>query len=160
MCLVIDACCLSNVFIKKDKKHPAFEPVLQWITHGKGRMIYGGTKYNTELRKVSGVLGIVSELSRQRRTVMISSDVVDPIANELKQQIPDEEFDDEHLAALVIASRCRVVCTDDNTAISYLKRPGLFAGHGGVTRPSIFRGHKSHKKLCCNQHVVAICTGQ
>ena len=160
MCLVIDACCLSNVFIKKDKKHPAFEPVLQWITKGKGRMIYGGTKYNTELGRVTGVLGIVSELSRQRRTVMISSDVVDPLERELKDKIPDEKFDDEHLAALVIASRCHVVCTDDNIAISYLRRPALFTDYCGVTRPSIFRGHKTQKKLCCKEHVVEICGKQ
>src|SRR5436305_1719580 len=122
MCLVVDTCCLSNVFSEKDKKHLPFQPVLDWIRYGKGRMIYGGTKYNAELGKNNRVLGIVAELSRQRRTVRLPNEKVDSIANALKVDFPEAEFDDEHLAALVIASRCRVVCTNDKVAIRYLRR--------------------------------------
>ena len=44
MCLVIDTCCLAIVFDGGNKKHVKFVPVLKWVTEGKGRMIYGGTK--------------------------------------------------------------------------------------------------------------------
>ena len=155
MCLIIDTNCLANVFQQKAKNHRRFAPVLDWIRNGKGRMIYGGTKYNTELRGVTKVLAIVGELSKQRRTIKLPNSIVDPIAYTLKEQFPDPEFNDEHLAALVIASRCCVVCTDDNVAISYLKRTDIFPV--GVDRPKIFRGHKSHKDLCCDRHIVAIC---
>jgi len=157
MCLVIDADCLASVFKVKDKRHPLFKPVLDWISNGKGRMIYGGTKYNTELTKVTEVLPIVGELSRRRKTVRLSNALVDPIASALKARVLDPKFNDEHLAALVIASRCCVVCTDDNVAISYLRRPALFADYAGVIRPSIYRGRKNHNKLCCDKHVVEIC---
>lgn len=155
MCLVIDTDCLANVFEEKAKNHQSFIPVLAWIRSGKGRMIYGGTKYNTELGRATKVLGIVSELSRQRRTVKLPNDVVDQIADGLKGQFPEPEFNDEHIVALVIASRCCVVCTNDNIAITYLKRIDVFPP--GMSRPKIYRGHKSHKKLCCDENIVAIC---
>lgn len=159
MCLVIDANCFGLVFDSKVKEHAKFVPVYRWIMDGRGRMIYGGTKYNTELRD-GGMLGVVAELSRKSKTVQIPNTAVDSIAATLKIKFPDVAFNDEHIVALVIASRCRVVCTNDNLAISYLKRPDVFSDHQGVERPKIFRGHKDHVKLCCDQHVVAICQGQ
>jgi hypothetical protein len=160
MCLVIDACCLSAVFDAGNKRHTRFAPVLDWITNRRGRMIYGGTKYNAELSKAGKFLALVTELSRQRRTIRIPDTTVDPIAATLKAKVGDPEFDDEHLAALVVASRCRVVCTDDNVAISYLKRADLFSDYAGLGRPSIYRGHRKHTKLCCDSNVVQICREQ
>jgi hypothetical protein len=156
MCLIIDANCFRLVFSKDAKKHKNFAPVWKWISEGRGRMIYGGTKYNRELRDW-GMLGVVSELAKQRKTVQIPTATVDPIALALKAKFPEAAFDDEHIVALVIASRCRVVCTNDNPAISYLRRPDVFSDHQGVERPKIFRGRKDHIKLCCDKHVVPIC---
>jgi hypothetical protein len=158
MCLVIDACCLGVVFDGNNKKHSNFVPVLNWI-NGSGRMIYGGTKYNNELGKAPKFLSYVVELSKKRHTVKIPNATVDPIETALKTKYPHAKFNDAHLVALVIASGCCVVCTDDNEAISYLRRADLFAG-SGVSRPSIYKGHKTHKKLCCNRHVVEICRGE
>jgi hypothetical protein len=147
------------VFDGKNKKHSKFIPVLNWI-NGKGRMVYGGTKYNDELGKAAKYLPYVVELSKRRRTVQIPNATVDPIAADLKAQCPEPEFDDEHIVALVIASRCCVVCTDDSVAIDYLKRSDLFNPYDGVSRPKIYRGHKSHKTLCCDDHLVGACREQ
>ncbi len=160
MCLVIDANCFALVFNSNTKEHGKFVPVLNWITEGRGRMIYGGTKYNTELEQLNWMLGIVAELSRRRRTIQIPNETVDPIATALKAKFPEAHFDDEHIAALVIASRCCVVCTNDNPAISYLKRVDVFSDYPGVERPKIYRGHKNHRALCCDAHVVRICEEQ
>ena len=156
MCLVIDTCCLAMVFDGKNKEHPKFAPVLDWIK-GKGRMIYGGTKYNSELGKASKYLSYVAELSRQRKTIQIPSAKVDPIAAKLKAMIADAAFDDEHIVALVIASRCCVVCTNDDGAIAYLKQAALYKSYTGSRRPQIYRGHKTHKKLCCDRNIVGEC---
>jgi hypothetical protein len=158
MCLVIDACCLAMVFDGNNREHSNFIPVLKWI-NGTGRMIYGGTTYNDELGKASRFLPYVAELSRKRHTVRIPNATVDSIEAALKTQCPDPKFNDAHIVALVIASGCCVVCTKDNDAISYLKRADLFAA-SGVSRPSIYKGHKTHKKLCCDKHVVEICRGE
>lgn len=153
MCLVIDANCFGLVF---GKKHKGFAPVRNWIYEGRGRMIYGGTKYNKELLNWR-MLPLLKELASGKKTVHISDATVDSIAIALKKKFPEAEFDDEHIVALVIASRCRVVCTNDNPAISYLKRPEVFSDYPGVERPKIFRGHSSHTKMCCNEHIVPLC---
>jgi hypothetical protein len=157
MCLVIDANCFGRVFDSSNKEHLSFIAVWNWINDGRGRMIYGGTKYCTELGAASRFLPIVAELERKGKTVHLGNVEVDTVATALKQRITDQDFDDEHLVALVIVSRCRVVCTKDTIAISYLRRNDVFAKHPGVTRPSIFRGHRKHAKLCCDKHIVGAC---
>lgn len=158
MCLVIDTCCLAMVFDGRNKKHASFIPVLDWI-NGNGYMIYGGTKYNEELRTAYKYLPFVTELSRKHRTIQVSTKRVDKIAAQLKARIPDPEFNDEHLVALVIASRCCVVCTIDNVAISYLKRTDLFRPTG-LGRPRIYKGDRRHGDLCCNRNIAGICREQ
>jgi len=156
MCLVIDANCFGSVFNQTSKRHKNFAPVWRWIYEGRGRMIYGGTKYNKELQDCK-MLGVVSELSKKRKTVHIANAIVDSIAAALKAKFPEPEFNDEHIVALVIASRCRVVCTDDKPAMTYLRRMDVFAHYDGIQRPKIFRGHKNHVKMCCDDHIVAAC---
>lgn len=150
MCLVIDANVFRLVF-GKDKR---FDPIREWI-NGRGRMIYGGTKYNKELKKW-GMLPLIKELETGRKTVHIPNGTVDAIAASLKEKFPEAAFDDEHIVALVIASRCRVVCTDDRTAMAYLRRPDVFTDYA-VPRPNIFRGHRSHLRMCCDQNIVPAC---
>jgi hypothetical protein len=96
----------------------------------------------------------------EHRAIKIPNGTVDPIAAALKVRFPEAEFDDEHIVALVIASRCCVVCTNDKTAITYLKRRDVFSDYNGINRPSIFRGHKYHHRLCCDEHIVGICRDQ
>jgi len=121
-------------------------------------MIYGGTKYNVQLGKVRReILGLVKELSKARKTVVMPAKRVDQIAAELKIRFPEQEFDDEHIVAIVIASKCRVVCTYDKGAMKYLRDPDVFRPYAGVKRPSIYSGAKSHSKLCCDKHVVDVC---
>ncbi len=160
MCLVIDTNCFALVFNSNIKQHEKFIPVLKWITEGKGRMIYGGTKYNTELRRARWMLGIIAELSRKRRLIQMPNATIDQIATALKVRFPEAALDDEHIVALVIASRCSVVCTIDNTAISYLKRLDVFSDYPGVERPKIYKGDKRHTKLCCEENIVTICREQ
>ena len=56
------------------------------------------------------------------RLVRIPDDAVDALAAELKKRVPQKEFNDEHIVALVALSKCCVVCTDDKRAIQFLKR--------------------------------------
>lgn len=155
MCLVIDTCCLGKVFDPKNQQHAPFAPVLEWITVGKGRMIYGGTKYNRELHKVRRFVPIVAELSRARRAVPLPRQVVDDLALEAKTREPDPRFNDEHIVALVIASRCRLICTDDKEAIPYLKRTEFYRPYR-LAKPKIYC-YRSHRDQCSDTHMVAIC---
>lgn len=153
MCLVIDACCLVKVFDPTNREHDRFVPVWEWINNGPGRMIYGGTKYLKELRQITRVLRLVAELSRKGRVKILAEASVDTLADEVKQQVNDSGFNDEHLVAIVIVSRCHVICTDDRQAMPYLKRSDLYARHN-LERPRIYT-KQSHKHLCCAANLVA-----
>src|SRR5215212_7875636 len=106
MCLIIDTCCLARVFDRKNSEHAPFAPILDWITVGKGRIIYGGTKYMKELSEARKFLGMVTELSRAGRAISLPQQEVDDFAAAAKSREPDSRFNDEHIVALVVASRC------------------------------------------------------
>ncbi len=152
MCLVIDACCIPKVFDGGNKHHHNFAPVLEWVTNGNGRMIYGGTKYATELQALGKYLKVIVELKKSGRAVQMPNADVDAIAATLKVQITDPAFNDEHLIAIVIVSRCRVVCTVDKVAIIYLKQPQFYSCHR-MKKPKIYQSIKN-KNLCCDKNVV------
>jgi hypothetical protein len=153
MCLVIDTNIFFSVFDDTTKEHAHFSPVKQWLMVGKGKMIYGGAKYNDEL-KGGKYTGVLAELSRMGKLVKIPAASVDRYAAELKVKVPEENFDDEHLVALVAISRCCVVCTWDKRAFPYLKRKDLYPK--GVKPPKIYQW-KANAVLCCKKYVVAAC---
>jgi hypothetical protein len=155
MCIVIDACCVAKVFNPSDEQHSHFAPVLEWVIRGNGRMVYGGTKYSAELGKLRRYLKLIGELSRKGRVIQLPNAEVDVIADNLKSGIGDAKFNDEHLVAIVIASRCCVVCTNDDVAISYLKRPAFYSCHR-MKHPKIYTSERN-RNLCCNRHVTDIC---
>ncbi|HEY8054447.1 MAG TPA: PIN domain-containing protein [Terriglobales bacterium] len=152
---MIDANVLPAVFDVKNSEHPKFRPVLEWVS-GKGFMVYGGTKYINELKRLAKFLGLIAELNRQGRTIQVPAEVVDPIAADLKKRFPEKGFNDEHVAALVIASGCQVVCTSDKRSIKYLKDAKMFASQGARC-PKLFTGHSKNAQLCCPKRLVGQC---
>jgi hypothetical protein len=155
MCLIIDTCCLSKVFDPRNREHAPFAPILEWITVGRGRMIYGGTKYNEELCEARRFLGIVTELNRGGRAISLPLRQVDELAVATKSREPDRRFNDEHIVALVIASRCRLICTDDRQAIPYFKKREFYQPYN-LSKPKIY-SHRSHRAQCSDNYMVAIC---
>src|SRR2546426_1136744 len=101
MCVVIDICCVAKVFDPRNQHHQDYAPVFNWVTHGNGKMIYGGTKYGNELRRTSRYFRLITELRRGGRAVKVRDDRADTIAADLKAIVNDPHFDDEHIAALV-----------------------------------------------------------
>jgi hypothetical protein len=153
MCVIIDANTIGKVFDLRNADHKRFSPVAAWVTTGTGSVVYGGTKY---LKELGGgrYLDLFSQLAKAGRAVCINTKAVDDRARELKARVPDKEFDDEHLVALVGLSKCCLVCTDDVRALPYLKRKDLYPP--GVRVPFIFRS-PADKKHCCDRFIVEVC---
>jgi hypothetical protein len=118
-------------------------------------MIYGGTKYNHELHQARKFLPMVAELSRARRAILLPRQKVDDFAIAVKNREPDPGFNDEHIVALVIASRCRLICTDDKRAIPYFKKKEFYQPYK-LHKPKIYN-YRSHQDQCCDEHIVPIC---
>lgn len=154
MCVIVDTNCIPHVFSRSSDRHRDFSPVTQWITRGSGRLVYGGKKYKGELRLMTRYHQFIGEMKRCGRVVEIEDARVDKLAAELKLRVPDLDFNDEHLVAIVAASGCCIVCTDDKPASKFLKLKHLYPL--GVKPPKIYN-KLSHKKLCCSNYTADIC---
>jgi hypothetical protein len=141
------------VFSGDKTTNSRFYPVLKWIRDGKGKIILGGTKYQKEMR-ACGILGLLVEFERQGRVVHLADAVVDKVCKSLKVKVPDNDFDDEHIIAIAVLSKCRVICTDDQRAIKYKKMKNLY--EKGTRPPKIYRNTR-HSRLCCEENIVSSC---
>lgn len=156
MCLVIDINVIGSVLNPKAEHHSDFEPILYWITHGKGKIIWGGTKYKNEL-KGGKYLGLLNDLGKKRKTVKIDQEKVDEIETRLKNECRGSEFkgfNDHHIVALIIASKCKLICTGDFESDHFLKNRSLYPDDVGV--PSIYK-NISHRHLIADDKIVKQC---
>lgn len=146
MCIVIDLNVLAAVLNPFSSKHSDFQPVEHWISDGKGKFVYGGTTYIGELSRASKYLGIISEWERKGKTVRLCDAIVDAEESRIRELVDDPDFDDPHLAAIVSASRCRLICSEDKRAYPFLTRRDLYPK--GVRRPRIYRDCRNAALLC------------
>lgn len=140
MCVIVDANTLSNVFNNDIKAKEQFKPVLDWVLQGKGKFIIWGTKYMDELKKVNKALTFLSMLRMKTtdKVIKLPDDDVDKIQKEVEAMIDDPDFDDPHLPAMVIVSRCMVICSLDARSIDFVSMPKLYPK--GVKVPRYYTG--------------------
>jgi hypothetical protein len=158
MCIVIDASALAAVFNADDAGHDNFSPVMEWVTRGRGKVVYGGTTYMRELRAVRSLLELFLELTRQRRVVRIEDAEVDAHERRIVALVRDRRFDDPHLAAIVCVARCALICTRDNRAFGFLKRRDLYS-EVRCDVPRLYTS-KRNRDLLCDQHIVGRCVDE
>jgi len=158
MCVIVDMCCIPHVFDTKSTSHDDFSPLLGWINSANGRLLVGGTKYNSELRKMTKYFSIFLNYQRQGKLVRLDDNSVDAFAAIAKRKEPSKQFNDEHLVAMVAVSGCRVVCTNDAEAMPFIRRRSLY--ESCPHRPPKIYNKKSHKHLCCKDHIAACCRAE
>lgn len=154
MCILVDVNAFPTVFDTESIDHLEFRPVLEWVCLGKGKMVFGGTKYRDELRKVTKYLRILAELKRANKIVEINDQDVDTIQADVEGIIQHSDFDDPHLIAIIRASGCLLVCSRDKRAYQFLKNSDLYPKR--FKRPKIYRG-KSNKKLLNDKNIADCC---
>jgi hypothetical protein len=141
MPLIVDTNCLANVFEKKSAKHDEFWPVLNWILNGKGLLIYGGSKYMNELKKTPKYLPIIRYLTEIGKAVKGDEKKIDKYEERNKKLITDPDFDDPHLAAIVLDTRCRIICSEDKRSVRFIQNPILYPSR--FTCPSYYVGKRN-----------------
>lgn len=150
MPLILDTNCFANVFNKSSEKHHEFEPILKWITKGKGKLVYGGTTYKLELKKARKFIPIFNLLKQIGKAIEVDNNTVDQIESEIKTLIDDSDFDDQHLPAIVRASRCRVICSEDKRSIKFVQNRTLYPK--GIDIPKYYCG-KRNKRLLSDEYI-------
>ena len=156
MCLVIDTNCLGMVFDAGNANHLKFQPITKWITKGKGKVIYGGSKYKKELRMARKYFNLLVELRKQGRVIVLNDEKVDEVQKQVQKIETDPNFNDAHIIAIVIASRCRVVCTGDKKSYPFLKKKSLYPKN--FPRPGIYQG-LGQRTLIANKNIQGVCLG-
>jgi hypothetical protein len=150
MCVIVDTCVFHNVFKGTDGE---FVPIRKWLLYGKGKMVFGGSTYEKQLKQMPKYARIIAELSRAGKIVVVDRRAVDKKEKQVRLIEPNPDFDDPHLVAIVDESRCRVVCTLDARADRYLRQTRFYSN---CRRPKIYRQH-SHEHLLCDANIVGAC---
>lgn len=151
MCIIIDTNTLALVFDKTTLGHNEFKPVSDWIFTGKGKVVYGGTKYKHELKKY---LGIFTELSRANKAVKIDDQKVDNAELMASGMIVDKDFDDQHIVGLLIVSKCKLICSHDKRAYPFFRNKIFFSP--ASNKPRIYSGKRNHE-LLADRHIAEVC---
>lgn len=149
MCIIIDTNTLGNVFSQKDKKHNEFVDVFNWIIRGNGKVVYGGTKYIEELSRTK-FLTLFTILNVKGRTINIDSKKVDFEQKRIEKLISDKDFDDPHLPAMVIVSKCRLICSYDKRSIKFVTNKKLYPKNFKI--PNYYTG-KHNKSLLSDRYI-------
>lgn len=154
MCIVIDTNTFACVFEVNSKRHGEYRPVLEWIVHGNGKVVYGGTKYKQELRNAKKYLRFFLELSKVSKVVELDCQQVDEKQQEIMTLVNHHDFNDQHLIAIIILSGCKLICSDDSSAYRFIKRKDLYPKH--IQRPKIYSG-LSNMNLLCDVNIADCC---
>lgn len=120
MAVIIDANCIANVFSRNNERHKEFEPVFEWIVKGKGIMVIGGSKYHGELKKLYKYNTIIRYLKEVGKVHIGDREKIDKYQLEIEEVRDDEDFDDPHLPAIIIETKCRIICSEDTRSIPYV----------------------------------------
>ena len=164
MGIILDTNCFSPVFNRNDKKHGEFKHVLDYLIKKRGWCVYGGSKYLKELGKCTKYLKIFRFLRDIKKVEIVDKKQVDCKEKEIKNKIKSIDFNDQHLAAIVIVSRCSIICTTDTSSIDFLKNKSIYPND--ILIPKFYtrernknlldddinndNGHKLKKKECDN----------
>jgi predicted nucleic acid-binding protein len=154
MCIIVDACTFASVFDVQSADHAHFHPVLEWLVDGKGKLVYGGTRYRDELRRSPRYLHLFVQFKKAGKIVEIEDAQVDAIQQHLEAYVSNPDFDDAHIVGIVTVSGCLLICTNDKRAIPYLKRVDLYPR--GTTRPKIYSSRRN-KRLLADAHIAEVC---
>ena len=146
--VILDTNCFSHVFNRSDKRHAAFVDFLDWLCSGSGHLVYGGKKYLDELKKTKRYLKIFRLLSQWNKAELYDMVSIDSEMDRIIHLVNDSRFDDPHLAAIVIVSKCRVICTSDSRSFIFLKRKDIYDGK--VPCPKFYTGDKCSNLLTVN----------
>ena len=153
MCIVIDANVWGCVFETNSALHNEYKPVYDWIVNGPGFVVYGGTQYNTELKKAKKYFGVFTELKKSLKAKIVNTYIVDQEENRVKRLINSSSCDDTHLIAIFRASGCRLLCSNDRRADFYIKNKKYY--YKRQKRPLIYR-NSSHKSLLNSRNIVRL----
>jgi hypothetical protein len=153
MCIILDINVLCNIFESNNHSHLEFKSVYDWVYHGKGKIVYGGSKYIKELSKTK-YLPIFVQYRIANKAVHICNNKVDTETERASRLVQHKNFNDPHLVGLIIASGCKLICSADKKSFPFLTNQIFYSSKKLL--PKIY-SNKKNKNLLCDRNIAEIC---
>lgn len=151
MCIVIDTNCLNRVFDTENPEHDEYKPIYDWIYSGKGKILYGGSKYLKELNKY---LKLFKEFKTIGKAIYVDCNLVDKETRKVSSLVQHNDFDDQHLVGLLKVSKCKLICSMDSRAYQFFQSSTFFSP--ASSRPKIYKSSRQ-ANLLCDSNISDIC---
>lgn len=145
MCIVVDINTLVPVFDESCDLHPDFVHVKNWIESGRGYLVFGGTKFKQELQKTYRYLRLIRQMKEAGQALAVRDDVVDAEEARVKNRTEGTDCDDQHIIALLGASRCPLLCSADKRSYKYVRNRDLYPE--GMPRVRIYSSKRNRSLL-------------
>lgn len=162
MCTVIDMNTIPCVFNGNNSDHKDFKPILDWITKGKGKLVFGGKTYSNELSRLPTYLKLINELNTAGKVVKVDNEKIDKKENEIISDLKrrgitqnDKSYNDAHIVAIVFVSKVKIVTSLDKHSYGFLResryydkttdRPLIYTRSKNIT---LIKNVKYHGKCC------------
>lgn len=146
MCIIVDSNTLAAVLNPTDSEHRQFKPVFDHINSGKSKMIFGGTRFDGEIRKMPKYIKILAEMKKANKIVYTPYNKVDELEAEIEKVYTDPLFNDKHIVALAYTSNARMVCTKDGVLKDYLHKTGAFYSKHKI-KPIVFNERSRSRNM-------------
>lgn len=154
MCIVIDVNRIPSVFNPHASDHHEFRPILDWIDSHNTKIVYGGRRYKTELLKLPRYFTILLEMKKAGQVYEADDEGVDAVQKEISRKIHHRNFNDQAIVAIVIVTRCRLICSNDRSSFPFLTLRALYPKD--IKRPKIYTGLRSIN-LLSHRHKLGKC---
>jgi len=154
MCIIIDVNTFTAVFNRLNSAHNNFKPVHDWIIYGKGKIVYGGAKYKAELKIFRKYMRFLKILKDVGKIVEVSDEDVNRHQLEIDLTLTNTRFNDSHLIAIIIASGCKLICSNNSRHFPYIRRREFYPNH--IEPPRIYSSSRN-RDLLNDTNIAEIC---
>ena len=130
MCAIVDVNNCYKIFGNPGQRTPAGSYFFNWLEGEGGRLILGGTKFNSEIGKVRDYVVWLKTATRTGHAHRVNDHLVDTVEREL--EAGDEcQSDDHHLIALARVGGARLLFSEDPDLHQDFRNPGIVANPRG-----------------------------
>lgn len=121
MCMIVDSCIAGEIA----SGNAELSPLVNWLTHGDGKLVHGGL-LTRELTRNVKFLGFLSELNRSGKAIRIPDEPLREDAAAIAR-LGINRSNDLHVIALARISGARLLCSSDRDLHKDFKNRRLLA---------------------------------
>ena len=148
MCAIVDVNNCYKIFGNLEQRTPAGSYFLNWLEGASGRLILGGTKFNSEIGRVWDYVVWLKTATRSGHAHRVGDHLVDVAEREL-EALDECQSDDHHLIALARLGGARLLFSEDLDLHEDFKNPKIVANPRGKVYSTRFDHEVSeeHRRL-------------